>query len=107
MLQESVSATLLLHGPSLVLPNTSTHAQGVHEYEPRVVAQLLDFVHAYTARVLQDADVRGLRGGNGMGTACTEEVTAWAPFAPAEGVNQTMRLPLPDMSQRFSSRPVQ
>ena len=33
-------------------------AQGVTEYEPRVLNQLVDFVYKYTADVLQDAEVR-------------------------------------------------
>lgn len=32
--------------------------QGVHDYEPRVVNQLLDFVYRYSADILQDAEVR-------------------------------------------------
>ena len=32
-------------------------AQGVKEYEPRVVNQLLDFVYRYVTDVLQDAEV--------------------------------------------------
>jgi hypothetical protein len=32
-------------------------AQGVKEYEPRVVTQLLDFVYRYVTDVLQDAEV--------------------------------------------------
>lgn len=32
--------------------------QGVLEYEPRVVLQLLDFLYRYVSETLQDADVR-------------------------------------------------
>ncbi len=31
--------------------------QGVEEYEPRVVHQLLDFMYGYVSGVLQDAEV--------------------------------------------------
>ncbi len=32
--------------------------QGVTDYEPRVVEQLLDFLYRYVSETLQDADVR-------------------------------------------------
>jgi hypothetical protein len=38
---------------------TSTHIeQGVDDYEPRVVHQLLDFMYAHVSGVLQDAEAR-------------------------------------------------
>ncbi len=40
-----------------VTPLRTHFAQGVKEYEPRVVNQLLDFVYRYVCDVLQDAEV--------------------------------------------------
>ena len=45
------------------MPSTITKlhtAQGVKDYEPRVVNQLLDFAYRYVCEVLQDAEVRAL-----------------------------------------------
>ena len=36
--------------------------QGVRDYEPRVVHQLMDLMYRYTADILQDADVRPILG---------------------------------------------
>ena len=35
--------------------------QGIQEYEPRVVKQLMDFVYRYISEVLQDAEVHPRR----------------------------------------------
>eukprot|EP00873_Tetraselmis_striata_P007094 jgi/Tetstr1/427358/TSEL_017525.t1 len=42
-------------------------SQGVHDYEPRVVNQLLDFVYRYSADILQDAEVYAEHAGNAPG----------------------------------------
>lgn len=39
-------------------PAANPRLQGVKQYEPRVLQQLMDFMYRYTAEILQDAEVR-------------------------------------------------
>lgn len=49
--------------PKASLLNAARHPaarpQGIREYEPRVLQQLMDFMYRYTAEILQDAEVGG------------------------------------------------
>ena len=47
----------IVAGAHVLSPACAQLEQGVKEYEPRVVNQLLDFVYRYVCDVLQDAEV--------------------------------------------------
>ena len=44
-------------GGILIIPISMLALQGVTEYEPRVVEQLLNFMYRHVADILQDAEV--------------------------------------------------